>query len=232
MGFGIIVLSAVLAAAVVGMGISQEASADRTVDVLVYGYNDGVRPITAGHIALLESRGYVVETSGGPVAAEQMEMASVVVGWSLNVKDAEARNALEEYVYGGGRLLLLLDTQYATCGSEKVSCWYDFTKDAFGFKFDGDVSGGIILPVEGSEGHPVWNSPNMLSEFSDWGWDAYVGEITDTQNVQVIATVSGQSYKLGTYTRVLDVPAIVVNDNPAWGGGMVVGTGIDSWDHK
>ena len=87
--------------------------------------------------------------------------------------------------------------------------------------------GGIILPAEGSERHPVWNSPNMLSEFSDWGWDAYVGEITDTQNVRVIATVSGQSYKLGTYTRVQDVPAMVVNDNPAWGGGMVVGTGID-----
>ena len=202
-------------------------TAHRSVDVLVYGYNDGARPITAGHIELLESRGYVVEVSGGPVAAEQMERASVVVGWSLNVQDAEARNALEEYVYGGGRLLLLLDTQYATCGTEEIPCWYDFTKGAFGFKFDGDVQNGVLLPAEGSERHPIWNSPNILSEFSDWCCDAYVGEITDAQNVQVLATVSGQSYKLGKYIRVQDVPAIVVNNNPAWGGGMVVGTGID-----
>ena len=210
-----------------GATMPTEASADRPVDVLVYGYNDGVRPITAEHIALLESRGYVVEVSGGPVTSELMERASIVVGWGLNVKDAEAREALVEYVYGGGRLLLLLDTQYATCGTVEKPCWYDFTKDAFGFKFDGDVQNGIILPAEGSELHPVWNSPNMLSEFSDWCCDAYVGEITDAQNVQVVATVSGSSYKFGTYTQVQDVPAIVVNNNPAWGGGMVVGAGID-----
>ena len=43
----------------------------------------------------------------------------------------------------------------------------------------------------------------------------------------MIATVSGQSYKHGVYSTVQDVPAIVVNDNPAWRGGMVVGAGID-----
>ena len=227
MGFGMILLSAVLAAAVVGMGISQEASADRPVDVLVYGYNDGVRPITVGHIALLESRGYVVEVTDGPVMAEQMAKASVVVGWGLNVKDAEAREALVGYVYEGGRLLLLLDTQYGTCGTEEKPCWYDFTKEAFGFKFDGAVQHGTVLPAEGSEQHPVWNSPNTLSEFSDWCCDAYVAEIVDEQNVEVIATVSGQSYKHGVYSTVQNVPAIVVNDNSEWGSGMVVGAGID-----
>ena len=227
MGFGLILLSTVMAAVVVGMGVSQEASADRPVDVLVHGYNDGVRPITAGHIALLESKGYVVEVTDGQVTADQMAKASIVVGWGLNVRDAEAREALVEYVYGGGRLLLLLDTQYSTCGTEERPCWYDFTKDAFGFGFDGNIQRGTVLPAEGSEQHPVWNSPNALSEFSDWCCDAYVGEIIDAQNVKVVATASGQSFKHGVYSTVHDVPAIVVNDNPEWGGGMVIGAGID-----
>ena len=67
----------------------------------------------------------------------------------------------------------------------------------------------------------------MCYGVSDWCCDGYVGEITDPQNVEVIATVSGQSFKHGAYTPVFGVPAIVVNDNPAWNGGMVVGAGID-----
>ena len=223
MGFGMIVSSAILAAVVMGMGMSQEASAERAVDVLVY---DGSGIIGTEHIALLESRGYAVVASDGPTMAEQLEMASVVVGRSLNVDDPDTREALAEYVYGGGRLLLLLNTPYATCGTEERPCWYDFTKEAFGFKFDGDVQHGTILPAEGSERHPIWNSPNTLAEFSDWCCDAYVAEIVDEQNVEVIATVSGQSYKHGVYSTVQDVPMIVVNNNPEWGGGMVVGAGL------
>ena len=199
----------------------------RDVDVLVYGYDDGARPITAGHIELLESRGYTVDVSDGPVTAEQVERASVVVGWGLNVQDADARETLAEYVHGGGRLLLLIDTEYATCGSTESPCWFDFTGDAFGFRFDGDIQSGTLIPAGGSGQHPIWNEPNTLREFSDWCCDGYVGEITDPQNVKVIATASGQSYKHGAHTPVSGVPAIVVNDNPAWGGGMVVGTGID-----
>ena len=207
--------------------ITYDPVADRPVDVLVYGYNDGVRPITAGHIELLESRGYVVEVSNGTVTAEQVEKASVVVGWGLNVQDAEAREVLTEYVHEGGRLLLLIDTQYSRCGSTERPCWFDFTENAFGFRFDGDIQSGTLFPVEENRQHPIWNEPNMLREFSDWCCDGYVGEITDSQNIKVIATVSGQSYKHGEYTSVYGVPAIVVNDNPAWGGGMVVGAGID-----
>ena len=199
----------------------------REIDVLVYGYNDGVRPITAGHVELLESRGYTVDVSDGPVTAEQVERASVVVGWGLNVQDADAREILTEYVHGGGRLLLLIDTQYSRCGSTENPCWFDFTGDAFGFRFDGDVQSGTLIPAGGSEQHPIWNEPNVLREFSDWCCDGYVGEITDPQNVKVVATVSGQSYKHGAYTPVSGVPAIVVNNNPAWNGGMVVGAGID-----
>ena len=207
--------------------VPPEPQAHGDVDVLVYGYRDGVRPITAGHVELLESRGYVVEVSGGPVTAEQVDRASVVVGWGLNVQDADAREILTEYVHEGGRLLLLIDTQYATCGSTESPCWFDFTEDAFGFRFGGDVQLGALVPAGGSGQHPIWNEPNTLREFSDWCCDGYVEEITDRENVAVVATVSGQSYAHGEFTSVYDVPAIVVNDNPAWGGGMAVGAGID-----
>ena len=152
------------------MGISQEALADRPVDVLVYGYNDGVRPITTGHITLLESRGYVVEVTDGPVTAEQMAKASVVVGWGLNVKDAEAREgACRVRVWGRPPVVACWTHSTATCGTEEKPCWYDFTKEAFGFKFDGDVQHGVVLPAEGSELHPVWNSPNTCCRSSPTG---------------------------------------------------------------
>ena len=55
---------------------------ERPVDVLVYGYDeDGKGPISAGHLALLESRGYVVKGNNGPADADEMKDAKVVVGW-------------------------------------------------------------------------------------------------------------------------------------------------------
>ena len=203
--------------------VPPERRAHRDVDVLVYGHPD---PITAEHVELLESRGYTVKTVDGPVAAE-LERASVVVGGALDVHDAGTREMLTEYVHGGGRLLLLVNTEYATCGSPESPCWFDFTGDAFGFRFDGDVQSGALVPAAGSGQHPIWNEPNMLREFSEWCCDGYVGEITDAGNVTVVAAVSGKSYKHGEYTFVSEVPAVVVNDNPAWNGGMVVGTGRD-----
>ena len=221
-------LFAFCVAAVAGVIMPQEALADRPIDVLLYGIS-GV--IGAEHIELLESRAYVVEVSDEPPTIEQMGKASVVVGGHM-VHDAKVREALAEYVYGGGRLLLMVNTEYATCGTEKP-CWYDFTKDAFGFRFDGDVQHGAVRPAEGSEQHPVWNSPNTISELTDWCCDAYIEEIVDEQNIKTLATVSGQSYEHGAFSTVLDVPVIVVNDNPEWGGGMAVGAGrhiITGWN--
>ena len=221
-------LFAFFVAAVAGVIMPQDALADRPIDVLLYGIS-GV--IGAEHIELLESRAYVVEVSDEPPTIEQMGKASVVVGGHM-VHDAKVREALAEYVYGGGRLLLMVNTDYATCGTEQP-CWYDFTKDAFGFRFDGDVQHGAVRPAEGSEQHPVWNSPNTISELTDWCCDAYIEEIVDEQNIKTLATVSGQSYEHGVFSRVLDVPVIVVNDNPEWGGGMAVGAGrhiITGWN--
>ena len=214
-------LLAFLAVTVAGVIMPQEASADRPIDVLVYDrYGIG-----AEHIALLESRGYVVEINDGPATAEQMEKASIVIG-TPDGQSAKVREALAEYVYGGGRLLLLVNTQYATCGSTEKPCWYDFTKDAFGFRFDGDVQHGVVRPAAGSEQHPAWNSPNAISELTDWCCDAYIEEIVDKQNIKTLAIVSGQSYEHGVFRTVQDVPVIVVNDNPEWSGGMAVGAGL------
>ncbi|MCE2509326.1 MAG: hypothetical protein J4G04_08600, partial [Nitrosopumilaceae archaeon] len=217
-----VLLLAFLAVTVAGITMPQEASADKPIDVLVYDRSGIIGP---EHITLLESQGYVVEVSDGSATAEQMEKASVVVGRTPGEQDAKVREALAEYVYGGGRLLLLVNTQYATCGIEKP-CWYDFTKDAFGFRFGGDVQHGAVRPAEGSEQHPVWSSPNTISELTDWCCDAYIEEIADEQNIKTLAVVSGQSYEHGVYSTVRGVPVIIVNDNPEWSGGMVVGAGL------
>ena len=195
---------------------------DRPIDLLVYGYGDGTGIIGKDHVALLESRGYVVEVNDGPATASQMGKAKVVLG--ADVYNAGARDIITEYVYDGGRLLVLVNTEYGTCGVTEP-CGYDFTAEAFGFGFDGSVQYSTVYPSTGGETHPVWNHPNTLWEFTDWCCDAYVETITDPYNVKVLAIVSGESYKHGVYSTVSDVPAIVVNDNPEWNGGMAVGAG-------
>ena len=223
-----VVLLAVLAVAACAT-MMQEADAERPVDVLVYGYDeDGNGHISAGHLALLESRGYVVKANNGPADADEMKDAKVVLAWRTGIaKDENVKKALEEYVYEGGRLLLTVNTPYQKCtsGSSDAPCQHDFTRDAFGFKFDGSVQYSTIYPAPGQEGHPIWNIPHRVSEFSDWCCDAYVGEIVDEDNITVLSTVSGQSYKPTGYHTVQNVPAIIINDNPDWNGGMVIGAG-------
>ena len=212
-----VVLLAVLAVAACAT-MMQEAKAERPVDVMVYGYDeDGKGPINTGHLALLESRGYVVKGNNGPADADEMKDAKVVVGWRIGIQnDGNVKKALEEYVYEGGRLLLLTDTHYGHCtsGSSDAPCHLDFTRDAFGFKLDGSVQYSTIYPAPGQEGHPIWNTPHRVSEFSDWCCDAYVEEIVDEDNITVLSTVSGQSYKPTGYHTVQNVPAIIINDNP------------------
>ena len=233
MRVGVVLLLAIMAAAatITYVAMPQEASAERPIDVLVYGYNeDGTGPISAEHMALLESKGYTVSGSNGPADADEMKDAKVVLVWKAgDIANEDTPEVLTEYVYGGGRLLLLVDTPYAYCtsGSEHDPCHFDFTREAFGFKFDGDVQYSILYPAPGQENHPVWNVPNQVSEFSDWCCDAYVGEIEDEENITVLSTVSGDSYGPTGYSTVQNVPAIIVNNNPNWNGGMVIGAGLN-----
>ncbi len=227
MGFKVILLAVLAVAACATLTL--EAEAERPVDVLMYGYDeDRTDAIGAKHLALLESRGYVVKTSSGSADADEMKDAKVVLAWRTGLsRDEGVKKALEEYVYEGGRLLLLVNTPYQRCtsGSSDAPCHQDFTRDAFGFKFGGSVQYSTIYPAPGQEEHPIWNVPNKVSEFSDWCCDAYVEEIVDRDHITVLSTVSGQSYKPTGYHTVQDVPAIIINDNPDWNGGMVVGAG-------
>lgn len=229
MDFKVILLAVLAVAACATM--TQETEAERPVDVLVYGYDeDGTGPISARHLALLESRGYVVKANNGPADADEMKDAKVVLAWRIgDAGDEDIREALEEYVYEGGRLLFLVDTPYSHCtsGSSDAPCHLDFTRDAFGFKFGSTVQYSTIYPAPGQEEHPIWNVPNKVSEFSDWCCDSYVEEIVDGDNIMVLSTVSGQSYRPAGYHTVQNVPAIIVNDNPDWNGGMVIGAGTN-----
>ena len=159
-----VVLLAVLAVAACAT-MMQEADAERPVDVMVYGYDeDGKGPINTGHLALLESKGYVVKGNNGPADADEMKDAKVVIGWRIGIQnDGNVKKALEEYVYEGGRLLLLTDTNYQSCtsGSEHKPCHLDFTKDAFGFKLAGSVQYSTIYPAPGQEGAPHMEHPQQ-----------------------------------------------------------------------
>ena len=223
------VASAIVLAASLAFVILPEVQADRPVDVLLYGYTEDttkaqMEPI---HKSALESHGYVVEVGTGKIDAAEMEDAKVVVvGKGLNYDDGSIE-AVIDYVYDGGRLLLLPNTQYQYCFpfSDDSPCKFDFTRDAFGFEFGGSVQYSTIYPEPGQEVHPLWNVPNKVTKFTDWCCDAYVDEIIDEDNITVLSTVSGQSYRPTGYYSVQDVPAIIVNNNPEWGGGMVVGAG-------
>ena len=223
-----VILLAVLAV-VACAALMQDAEAERPVDVLVYGYDeDGNGHISAEHLALLESRGYVVKANNGPADADEMKDAKVVLGWRMGLQnDANVKKALEEYVYEGGRLLLTVNTAYQKCtsGSSDMPCQHDFTRDTFGFRFAGSVQYSTIYPAPGQEDHPIWNIPHKVTEFSDWCCDAYVEEIIDQDNITVLSTVSGQSYRPTGYYTVQNVPAVIINDNPDWNGGMVIGAG-------
>ena len=71
------------------------------------------------------------------------------------------------------------------------------------------------------------DNPPQGVRVSDWCCDAYVEEIVDENNITVLSTVSGQSYKPTGYHTVQNVPAIIINDNPDWNGGMVVSAGLN-----
>ena len=223
-----ITLVAVLAVSLIPM-ILHESDAKRSVDVLIYGYRANMDDvINATHVSLLESKGYAVVARNGPVNATDLNSARVVIDGGIDLNSNNATELLKEYVMGGGRLLLSPNTQYSYCNPMDLtdrSCAYDFTRNAFGFKFDGSVQYSTIYPAHNQSLHPIWNTPNQISNFTDWCCDAYVAEIIDKENIAVLSTVSGQAHKPSGYYRVHDVPAIIVNNNPDFNGGMVIGAG-------
>ena len=209
--------------------ILQDVSAERPIDVLIYKHlTNASGTADSARLSLLESNGYTVVTRASPINSTEIHDSKIVIlSKNTNYLNSTTIDDLKRYVYNGGGLLLLVDTEYQYCirSDPTPACNYDFTGDAFGFKFDGSVQYSTIYPAANQTAHPIWTTPNAVSSFTDWCCDAYIGEIIDTENITVLSTVSGQSYKPSGYYTVQDVPAIIVNDNPDFNGGMVIGAG-------
>ncbi len=205
---------------------------DRAIDVLMYGYRTDNIPgsLDYHHKSLLESKGYTVATHRYLGDLTDIHDAKVtIIAQNTRNFDPTIVAELKRYVENGGRLLLVVNTEYQTCDKslpDDPRCNMDFTVDTFGFRFDGSVQYSTLYPAPGQSTHPIWTHPNKVSRFDDWCCDAYVSEIIDTENITVVSTVSGSSYIPSGYYTVRDVPAIVVNNNPDFDGGMVIGAGI------
>jgi hypothetical protein len=130
---------------------------------------------------------------------------------------------LTSFVNGGGRLVFTVDTDYAYCNSDPTRCALEVTRN-FGFAYGGDLQEGALIPATGQSGHPIWNMPNQISSFTDWCCDGYVPIILDPTNVKIIGVTSGLD---ATGGFVSNGSAIVLNENSAFNGGKVLGTGYN-----
>lgn len=131
---------------------------------------------------------------------------------------------LGNYVGNGGRLILAMDNDYFYC-DPPTTCAMEMAKN-FGFVFRGNIGSGLVIPADGQASHPIWTSPHRLSSSSELAWDGYVDEILDS-NVKVLARIQGSvtsSTNNGDYL-VNEPIAIVLNEDPTFNGGKVLGIG-------
>jgi hypothetical protein len=168
----------------------------------------------AGAQGQLNKMGITVDNRNRPIG--NLTGANLVIlDWSeaFVPYSIDEVNAMKDYVYDGGRLILAADADYFYCNPSS-QCAMELTRN-FGFAFNGDVS-GTIVPAGGKSTHPIWKWPNVLSSYDGWCCDAYVSEIIDNSNIKKLARIqeSGKA-------------AIVVNEDPAFDGGKVMGTGRD-----
>jgi hypothetical protein len=136
---------------------------------------------------------------------------------------------LTDYVHRGGHLILAMDNDYYYCNPPS-SCSMEVVKH-FGFAFSGNIQyDGVLVPAKGKSNHPIWKTPNTVTSFSHWCCDGYVSEILDEDNVKVLGRIQGSATSVTSYdgaATVTNVAVIVVNDNPEFNGGKVLGTGRD-----
>jgi hypothetical protein len=192
------------------------------IDVIWYGADSGA-------VNRLRSFGFDVETRSRPVSNLDATVVVIATGATGTTSSSHFTSsevsALQSFVSGGGRLIFAIDTDYFHCNPDS-NCAAEVSKN-FGFGFDGDVQTGSVTPASGQSNHPIWRTPNTLTSFTNWCCDAYVKTITDS-NVLVLGRVSGSSPEQGEPTiSVSNVPAIVVNQNPAFNGGKVMGIGYN-----
>jgi len=122
---------------------------------------------------------------------------------------------LHGFVNSGGVLIIAVDTDFAFC-EPPSTCGIDPVSRSFGFAFGSDVS-DIVVPSASSRNHAIWKNPNTVASTDSLN-DAYVAEILDADNVVVL----GQLQRLGK-------PAIVLNNDPDFNSGKVIGLGLNTF---
>ncbi len=193
-------------------------------DVIWYG------PTSSGTINVishLQNLGVDVEQRVRPINDLQANLVVIAApGFFPQFTQAE-KDEIINYVFNGGSLMLLPDTDYFRCGN---NCNLEISQE-FGFRFDGDLDRGTLMNTTGpgQPGHPIFTTPNAFESFPcDPCFDAFVRQILDPANVQVLAKISGQSREINESSQnIRDAPAIVFNANPAFNGGKVLGGGFN-----
>ena len=195
----------------------------RPLDVIWFGRSDEAGSGSPDAVLHLQNQGFQVEHRNRPI--ENLTDAKVIVvaptGIFNTFSNSEISN-LTSFVNGGGRLIFAADTDYFHCSPDPTQCALEITRD-FGFAYSGDLQYGDLVPATGQTGHPIWNMPNRISSFTDWCCDAYVPTILDPTNVKIIGVASAMDASSGS--AISNGSAIVLNENPAFNGGKVLGTG-------
>ena len=206
----------------------QQAEA-QSIDVIWYGSSIQNRSVPGVNDAVvhLQNLDVHVEKRNSPVSnlADAKLVVIAPINFCVPFSTSEVTE-LTNYVKNGGHLIFAVDTEYAHCIVDSL-CSPEVSRN-FGFGFDGDVQFGTITAAEGQSTHPIWTTPNTLSLFENWCCDAFVRDILDSTNVKVLARVSGESFEFDEgFTFVNNVAAIVVNEDPVFKGGKVLGAGYN-----
>jgi len=178
------------------------------------------RDVLADHLEKSDS--FVVEERFLPIA--NLGHAELVV---LNSPDWGYRYSAEEiivlktYVNNGGRLILATDTDYWHC-KPTTTCGMEIARN-FGFGFGDDID-GIAVPAAGAQFHAIWTTPNLIRD-TRIAFDGIITEIVDKTDVQVLGVVQSGVSQLPNQVSGSDRAAIVLNENPAFQGGKVLGLG-------
>jgi len=180
----------------------------------------------SGAFGRLTSMGFDPEYRARPI----MNIAGaklIILDWpdAFSSYTPEEIAVLSNYVSNGGRLILAMDNDYYYC-NPPTTCAMEMARN-FGFVFRGNIPSGTIVPAQGQASHPIWTFPHQLSSSSELAWDGYIDSILDNSNVKILATIQGNvTSSTNTGAQSVDDPiAIVVNEDPSFKGGKVLGIG-------
>jgi len=157
----------------------------------------------------LRNKGYTVEKRDYTQLVENLNSTLLVIAAPQHhtFNSTEANNMIN-FVNNGNVIIFLADTD-----TDYDPPWGLNVTENFGFHFEGQVDEVNVIPASGYENHPIWTTPNALS-YMTTQWDGTITSISDPLNVKVVGVVGS-------------IKMIVLNENPAWNGGRVLGTGYN-----